>query len=278
MKYFLSFLLVMGFTFRGMASIVYTQEDSLIATGYFQFMQPKKNLPINQLVVETARFFLGTPYVSGTLEKEQEQLVVNLRELDCTTFVENCLALSLTLKGQTPDFLTYCNTLQSLRYRSGEVTDYIDRLHYTTDWIAENEKRNILKNITKDIGGKPLQLQVSFMSTHPDKYKQLASNPLLIPRLATVEKINNSRTHYYIPKAEIPSITKLIKDGDIICFTTSVKGLDVTHVGYALWEGGQLTFIHASTSAHKILINSVSLADYCNSIRSNTGIIVVRIR
>lgn len=278
MKYFLSFLLVMGFTFRGMASIVYTQEDSLIATGYFQFMQPKKNLPINQLVVETARFFLGTPYVSGTLEKEQEQLVVNLRELDCTTFVENCLALSLTLKGPTPDFLTYCNTLQSLRYRNGEVTDYIGRLHYTTDWIAENEKRNILKDITKDIGGKPLQLQVSFMSTHPDKYKQLVANPLLIPRLAAVEKINNSRTHYYIPKAEIPSIAKLIKDGDIICFTTSIQGLDVTHVGYALWEGGQLTFIHASTSAHKTLINPVPLAGYCNSIRSNTGIIVVRIR
>lgn len=278
MKYLLFFFFFTSFSLQGIASINYTPEDSLIVDRYLHLMQPKRNLPLNQLVIETSRFLLGTPYAAATLEKEPEQLVVNLRELDCTTFVENSLALSLTLKSLHPDFATYCKKLQSLRYRNGEVTGYVSRLHYTTDWIAENEKNNMLKDITKEIGGTLLPVEVSFMTTHPDKYKQLATNPPLISALSVVEKENNNRTHYYIPKAEIPSVSKLIRDGDIICFTTSIKGLDVTHVGYAFWQNGQLTFIHASTSANKVVINPVSLVDYCRGIRSNTGIIVVRIR
>lgn len=46
--------------------------------------------------------FLGTPYVGGTLEGEgEEQVVVNLEEMDCTTFVEYVLALAAA--GVQPD-------------------------------------------------------------------------------------------------------------------------------------------------------------------------------
>ena len=45
-------------------------------------------------MLEIGKFFLGTPYVTGTLETEgAEHLVVNLREYDCVTFVENVVAL-----------------------------------------------------------------------------------------------------------------------------------------------------------------------------------------
>lgn len=41
--------------------------------------------------------FLKTPYVAHTLEvNEEEKLVVNFDEVDCTTFVEYVLALSLS--------------------------------------------------------------------------------------------------------------------------------------------------------------------------------------
>ena len=46
-------------------------------------------------MLEIGKFFLGTPYVAGTLEtKGAEHLVVNLREYDCVTFVENVVALA----------------------------------------------------------------------------------------------------------------------------------------------------------------------------------------
>ena len=43
-----------------------------------------------------ARQFLGVPYVAYTLEKfSSERLIVNTRELDCTTLIENVTALTL---------------------------------------------------------------------------------------------------------------------------------------------------------------------------------------
>ena len=49
--------------------------------------------------------FLKTPYVAHTLEvNEEEKLVVNFDEVDCTTFVEYVLALALSpVKNGTID-------------------------------------------------------------------------------------------------------------------------------------------------------------------------------
>lgn len=74
-----------------------TDEDRAIFDRYCTQMEPKKSLPLDELMIHTALFFRGTPYVASTLEKEPEGLVVNLRELDCTTFAETVLALSRTL-------------------------------------------------------------------------------------------------------------------------------------------------------------------------------------
>ena len=46
-----------------------------------------------------ARRLMGTPYVSGTLEtSNEEQLVVHLDIVDCTTLVETVLALTIADK------------------------------------------------------------------------------------------------------------------------------------------------------------------------------------
>ena len=143
----------------------YTAEDKAIFQRYIDTMQPKRALPMGELMIQTALFFEGTPYVASTLEKEPEGLVVNLRELDCTTFMETVLALCRTLKGNQLTFETYCDNLQYLRYRDGRITDYTDRLHYMTDWFYENERKGIVKDQAQAIGGAPLSLNLSFIST-----------------------------------------------------------------------------------------------------------------
>ena len=46
-----------------------------------------------------AKQMLGTPYVAGTLDgNEKEELLVDLNKVDCTTFVEIVLALTLADK------------------------------------------------------------------------------------------------------------------------------------------------------------------------------------
>lgn len=252
------------------------EKDIQIFNQYLDSMSPKKSLPTGELMVEAARFFLGKPYVAGTLEEEPEHLVVNLRELDCMTLVETVTALVLTLRDENPSFDVYGRHLQDIRYRNGQIHTYTDRLHYTTDWIYENEKQKRVKDVTSEIGGKPLVLQLSFMSTHPDSYKQLKDNPEQVACMIEKEKEINARPYYFIPETEINTHAGLIQNGDIVCFVTTIKGLDISHVGIISREGDKLTFIHASTSQKKVIVNAEPLQDYVQSIKRNSGIMIVR--
>ena len=257
--------------------IEYTEEDLRILERYAQAMEGKKNLPLGDLIIETARFFMETPYVASTLEKEPEQLVINLRELDCTTLVENVVAMARTIKGTTPSFEAFCAQLQQIRYRENAIHNYIDRLHYFTDWIFENSRKNLVRDETKAAGGQPYRLNLNFMSTHPDSYVQLKSNPALIPVIAQKEKeISARETYAMIPEAQIEDCRTGMKSGDIVCFVTKIEGLDVSHIGFIYWQDQKLGFIHASSSAKKVIIDPKSLAEYVAGISSTTGIMIVR--
>jgi len=256
----------------------YKKTDVAIANDYFAQYQKKQHLPSGELMTKTALFFLGTPYVASTLEiNETEQLVVNLRELDCMTLVENCIALTRTVRSNTLTFEHFKQELQRIRYRGGIIDEYPSRLHYTSDWITDNVAKRILSDRTKEIGGKPLQFKLNFMSTHPESYKALKDNPDNIAAMQQVEDAVNRRTYYFIPKNEITGKEKLIRDGDIICFVTSIEGLDISHLGIAYRKNGMLTFIHASSQANKVIVNPESIAGYCAKMKRNTGVVVLRV-
>lgn len=252
------------------------EKDIKIFNQYLDVMSSKRSLPTGELMVETARFFLGRPYVAGTLEVEPEQLVVNLTELDCMTLVETVTALVHTLRDEKPSYDGYCRHLQEARYRNGQIRSYTDRLHYTTDWIYENEKQGRVKDVTHEIGGKPLVMDLSFMSTHPDSYKQLKNHPGQVATMAEKEREINLRSHYFIPETEINEHAGWIQNGDIVCFVTTVKGLDISHVGIVCRERGKLTFVHASTSQKKVIVNPEPLQEYVQGIKRNRGIMIVR--
>ena len=253
-----------------------TQSDKGIFESYLNSVQTVDKLCSDILMDETAKFFLGVPYVGKTLEYEPERLIVNLREMDCMTFVENVLALAEASASGTPSWQTYLEKLQQIRYRDGKIEDYTSRLHYTSDWIYENEKKGLIADITKEIGGVPLAMDVSFVSTHPESYMQLQSHPEYIAVMAKKEKEINSRQYYYIPKEEIDKREAQIRTGDIVCFVTSIKGLDISHVGIVHKEGDKMTFIHASSGKKRVIINEESLQDYVLEIKKSKGIMVLR--
>lgn len=254
-----------------------TDEDRAIFERYLAEMEPKKALPMGQLVTESALFFLGVPYVASTLEKEPEGLVANLHEMDCATFTDNVIALARTIKGDNPSFESYCLNLRQLRYREGVVAGYLSRLHYTSDWVYVNDKRGIVRDVNKETGGIPLKLHLSFMSTHPDSYRQLKGNPSLIEEIAQKEKEISARTTYYfIPRDKIEACAGKMQPGDMVCFTTAVKGLDTSHVGFIYKDGGRLTFIHASSLQKKVTVESSSLEEYVRKGKNTTGIMLAR--
>jgi hypothetical protein len=253
-------------------------EDRLIFNDYIRHIEPFGAGAIADVIIETAHFFLGRPYAASTLEKEPEQLTVNLREFDCTTFVETVLALSRTVKNSAhPTFEDFCETLQQIRYRNGLVNDYTGRLHYFTDWIYENEKNGFVRDVTKEAGGRPYKPDLDFMSSHPDRYSQLTSNSGFMGILREKEREISERNGYsIIPETEIKAHEHAVKEGDIICFVTDIKGLDVTHAGFAYRHAGQLTFIHASSSAKKILIHPQPVRKYVEQSRHTKGLMIVR--
>src|SRR5690606_201421 len=107
-----------------------------------------------ETIITVGKTFIGIPYVAKTLEiGETESLVINLQAMDCTTCVENVLAFSLMVEHQKKDFNTYTATLETIRYKDGNLDGYASRLHYFSEWIADNEKKGFLKDMTSEIGG-----------------------------------------------------------------------------------------------------------------------------
>lgn len=233
-------------------------------------------LPVGDLVAAMGRSFLGEPYRANTLEAEgEEHLVVDLREFDCVTFCETSLALARALKLRTPSAEGYCAQLRLIRYRSGIIDGYGSRLHYFSDWIADNEKKKILRNLTGELGGRKDGRVMNFMSTHREAYPSLSSGRNVEAVLAA-EKNLSASVRYFVPKEGLGKIQEDIRSGDIIAITTSVEGLDVSHTGIALREAGVLRLLHAPNVGQKVQLSRGSLVEYLNGHGKQTGIMVAR--
>ena len=260
---------------------VFSDEDVQICNSKFQ-LAVDENLstkPINEVIVEIGKSFTGTDYAAHTLEvNDEEKLVINLSGLDCNTFVENVLVLSRCIKQGKTSFEDYQDELKLIRYRDGKIDQYTSRLHYFTDWIFNNEQKSIVKNITKEIGGDKYEMSLSFMSSHPEFYKHLKTNPGFIPIIKKQEEKINKREHYFIPQEKIAAIEPEIESGDLLAFTSTIKGLDVNHVGIAVrMDDDRIHILHAPNVGLKVQISELPLAEYVNKIEKDSGVIVVKV-
>lgn len=262
-------------------AVTYQKSDSLKIVQLLKdaARQPKGT----NLALYFARRFKGVPYVAHTLEvNKTEQLVVNLRQLDCTTLVENVIALCLCVSQGSTSFDSFCDNLRSIRYRGGAMPSYEDRLHYFTDWIQDNTRMGICREIQNP--NPPFtaiqRINVGFMSMHPDKYAMLKATPSLVPKIAKTEQALNGLTFRYIPEGRITNTRQLrnaIHDGDIIATTTTLNGLDIQHLGFAVWKNDGLHMLNASSLRHKVVEETLLLRTYLLRQKSMTGVRIVRL-
>lgn len=249
----------------------WTLQDKNIFYRYMQNIRLQK--PENQLRY-TILYFLNTPYAHHTLEiNDNEQLVINLHELDCVTYIENVLALLLTFHNQDTSFSAFEKNIQLLRYRDGKIDGYLSRLHYFSDWIKDNEQKGILKNMTYQLNAIPYLLNVFSMSS--DKHSILLKKyPQFVDSMKIWERKLNQQSYFYIPKQEVKKHISQIRTGDIIGMTTNLKGLDIAHVGIALWKGDTVYIVHASSTQKKVVENV--FLNYLLTVKHFTGIVVIR--
>ena len=232
---------------------------------------------LGKTIIAVGKSFLGIPYVAKTLEiGETETLVVNLHGLDCTTYVENVLAFSLLLKEGKSDFNSFTKELETIRYKNGKLDGYASRLHYFSEWIANNEKKGLLKDITSEIGGKEITKEINFMSSHRELYPFLKDD-VNYEKIQDSENYLNNQSICILPQDKIEASEYLIRSGDIIALTTSINGLDITHTGIASREkDGRIHLLHASSSG-EVKVSELPLVDYLKKVKKNTGIMVARI-
>lgn len=230
-----------------------------------------------ELLLAVGIFFLGTPFAPRTLEQgDGEKLIINLRQLDCFTFVENTVVLAgLIRTGQTtwPEFTA---ALQASRYRQGRLDGYAARLHYFSDWIDDNQSQGLLQDITLALGGIPWRKEFNFMTAHSNQYPCLGY-PDTYRRLLRVEKTCSARSYHHIPGASVPAVSRQIKNGDLIAITTAIAGLDVVHVGLAVHMPRGLHLLHASQRAGKVIISAETVYRYLRQRKSRLGIMVARV-
>lgn len=265
------------------SAITYEWEDSTRVSDLL--LQARQHLKNQNTVLYFAHQFLGIPYVGHTLEvNKEEELVVNLRQLDCTTFVETVTALTLAFRHDGLGWDDYLQWLLTIRYNKGKLDGYCSRNHYFSQWIDSNTRLGLVKEQTA--ASYPFtatqMLQLNFMSTHPDLYAMLKDKPEDVKKIAQLEKAVSGTRVRYIPSNllnESEKVLKHVKDGDILALVTKKSGLDVSHVGFAEWgKDGKLHLLNASSIHKKVVLEPMTLYQYIQKHPSVLGIRVIRIK
>ena len=239
-------------------------------------------LPIGQCMTHVAMELQGTPYVGFTLEldKDHEICSVNLKGLDCVTFFEDTLDFSRMLKsgGRTPEAMLEQVTLS--RYRGGKIGDFTTRLHYTTDWMYDNEKKGVVKVLAPELPGAAKFMQpVGIMSQHPENYRQLKAHPEMVPAIKKYEDEINARETMYVPMDKLANAQPLLKSGDIVGVATTEEGIDIAHTGLVIAdESGMLHFMDASSAKRnmKVTFEKGPISEAFNWSSQLTGAVFAR--
>jgi hypothetical protein len=243
-----------------------------------------KSLPIGERTAAVGQAMVGTPYKSFTLEIDNrvESPSVNLNGQDCWTFFENSLAFARMLDEPADNWSpeTMLRNIELDRYRGGECTgEYLSRLHYLEDWLYDNNRRGLVRDLTRSLGGVSMPHAAREMTVGWRHYRYLSANKALLAPLAQMEADVSSRPLIMIPKSRVVKVEGKLQSGDIIGIISRDGRLySTSHVGLALrTSDGVLHFMHASAPHNygKVVVDS-RLSEYLNRFRTDAGILVAR--
>jgi len=246
--------------------------------------------------------FLGKPYFLGALGEgnhgDYNQLPLYRTDVfDCETYVDTVLALAFA--SNLNDFKHYIN---QIRYRDGHVA-FIYRNHFTClDWNINNQHEGFVKDITTTIHDKHNKSIVKFASAlinKPAWYNHMNTSIIQIPnidensRAKLLESLKLEGSNLPIVTSTIPYIplTALFnedgKENDYLfkqipnaAIIEIVRpnwnlseeigtNLNVSHLGFAIWENDKILFRQASSSEHQVI--DIPLIDYLrNTLKSPT--------
>lgn len=276
--------LVRGDTVPGLPA--WTREDweVLQRTLAWAWENGIDRMPVGDRVARIGETFVGTAYVPQTLELPgPERVVINLRAMDCVTFVENMLALAHFVTAAPREVLDrpelamqgYQDLIAGIRYREGRLAGYPSRLHYFSEWLSDNERKGLLELVTEELGGVVDAEPLGFMTAHRDAYRQL-EDPSVYEVVGRIERRLSGAPRHYVPEGKLGAVASRIQTGDVIAATSTLAGLDVAHTGIALWRDGALHLMHAPLVGESVQISRQTLPERLLGINSQDGVMVAR--
>lgn len=245
---------------------------------------------------DIGRRLIGTPYVAHTLECDTayafshrasdgsagEMLTINLGALDCTTFVETAMAMAYTIGEGRSGWRDAMYNLEKIRYRHGVMDGYASRLHYICDWVMDNTAMGIIEDAIRrmDSGVKYEVKNIEYMSAHRSSYPVLADSATY-ERMRGVEDGYRNHRYGYLKARSLSNkyVQAQLREGDILCFTSTLKDLDVTHLGILTrCNDGKWHVLHASSTLGKVVVSDEPLDRFVQRNRRWTGVRVLRLR
>lgn len=201
--------------------------------------------------------FLKTPYKNSTLTGDMqtpEVFVVNLKELDCFTFVDYVEAMR-----RSNSFSLFKENLKKVRYCSGQVS-FEKRNHFFTDWIVFSS--DFIIDITKQIGaGKCKDVR--------KRLNEKKDGTCFLPGVDCILREITCIPSKYVDE----KIVKELKTGDYIGIYSEKEGLDVSHVGIIIKEKDTVNLRHASSVKKQ---REVIDEDFKEYLKNKPGIVVLR--
>ncbi|HEX4951541.1 MAG TPA: N-acetylmuramoyl-L-alanine amidase-like domain-containing protein [Blastocatellia bacterium] len=214
-----------------------------------QILKASSQLPtIGERLKFISAQFIGKPYIIGPLigsDTEPEVFTATYDGFDCVTYLETCLALAWAKQDDEVNDL-----LRAIRYRNGNV-QWEDRLHYTTDWHKYHVKRGAFTDVTRGDDTLSRTKEINFLKC-------------FAPRTITFR---------YFPKRKLNKVSKQFRDGDLIYFASTRKGLDTFHVGLLVWVNGKLMLRHSAKSKGGVV--EQELAEFVK-VNTMPGFIIAR--
>ena len=229
------------------------------------------------------QILVGTKYQGFTLEIDDriESPSVNFHGLDCWTLFETSLALArmvdLPVEKWTAESLLHF--IEQDRYWGGRCDgNYCSRLHYLEDWAKDNDRRGLVKDLTRSLGGVGVPNQATEMTNNWKGYRYMVHSEDNRRGIAELEAGLRRHPLYMIPKARVPEIEDKLQNGDIIgIISHDGNAYGTSHVGIALRKDGVLRFLHASApSNHGRVVVDQRLSEYLAKFKKHAGILVAR--
>ena len=202
---------------------------------------------------------LGTKYEESTLSlpgDPDEAFVINLAGVDCLTFIEYVEAMR-----RSASFAQFRDKLRIVRYR-GESISFRDRNHFFTDWKAFNADHVV--DVTAYLGAEKTKDVSKRLNEKEDGTALLPGVPCRLREVTYVQAIHVSQR-----------VRRNLKTGDYTGIYSMKDGLDVSHTGIVIKEGGSVLLRHASSLKKNRKVVDEDLQEY---LRAKPGIIVLRPR